>query len=237
QTSKQTNKKKKVHIEILRFRRKKLKQIIIGIRFPEELDESVDDTSNENMNAMDRLGQFPWHSIRKWHMDGIQLQILYSYIMQRPVLLYRSVFDKSSDSDWRQCVLCWKRSIEDGKSPFEKWYASNYKDIMGANHGCIYYSPQDVQFEETLYSTGRRQMISIKYSLNDFVWISAKLLCNYTSDRAVFCIQNESFDKLSRVPYSLNECSPFRHSFYFSLQKKKKKKKKKKTKKTKNKNN
>ncbi|ETO19549.1 hypothetical protein RFI_17682 [Reticulomyxa filosa] len=147
-----------------------LRQVLIGIRLPKALNESIDDKSDENVNTVDRLGKFPWNGIRKWYVNGIQFQILYSYAAQRPVSLYRSIFDISSDSDWRRCVLNWKKFIENEKDLIERWNLLDYNDMMGANHGCICYSlslsAKDLQFKETSYSTQRCQMRSIdKYAV------------------------------------------------------------------------
>ncbi|ETO06132.1 hypothetical protein RFI_31265, partial [Reticulomyxa filosa] len=189
-------------------------QVMIGIRSPRTL---IYDKSDENMNTMDRLGKFPWNGIRKWYVNGILFETLYSCFAQRPVSLYRSVFDTSSDSDWRRRVLGWKKFIDNEIDLFDLLH---YNDMMGANHGCIYYSlslsAKDLQFKETSYSTQRCQMKQIDdqpYFLKRFTWINAKRICKYTADRSIFCIKDEYLDRQNVLSSRcLNECSPFQNN-------------------------
>ncbi|ETO19784.1 hypothetical protein RFI_17446, partial [Reticulomyxa filosa] len=172
----------------------KSKQVMIGIFPPETCDEIIDSKENDNVNAVDRLGQFPWHGIRKWYIDGIQFQILRFNFSQRPVSLYRSLFDSSSDTNWRLIVSGWKKFIENEKDPFQICDLSNFKDSIGTNHGCIYY-PSFLQFEQTSKYTQQRQMKFIEINSYPFYipsCITAKNFCDYISNRPLLCTSHDT---------------------------------------------
>ncbi|ETO29710.1 hypothetical protein RFI_07413, partial [Reticulomyxa filosa] len=77
--------------------------------FPQKLDESVDNKSDVTVNAMNQLGQFPWHSIRKWHVDGIQLDHLYWFFMQKWDIMDNLFVKKEclkTTSKWKKKIKC-----------------------------------------------------------------------------------------------------------------------------------
>ncbi|ETO11793.1 hypothetical protein RFI_25581, partial [Reticulomyxa filosa] len=220
----------------------KSKQVMIGILPPGISDESVDGKIDNNVNAVDRLGQFPWPSIRKWHIDGIQFRILQLYLSQKPVSFYRSVFDSSSDTNWRCLVLGWKKFIENGKNLFEKYNISDFEELTGENHGRIYYaSPlfvKDLQFEQTSDHAQKRQMKSIETNLNSIrSCTTANIFRDYISNRPIFCIEYDTLEKrklktflsimgerlsvraYQQSPHTLFKRSayqsPFQNSFFF----------------------
>ncbi|ETO26016.1 hypothetical protein RFI_11123 [Reticulomyxa filosa] len=202
----------------------KLRQVMIGI---------VDSKLGGNANDMDRLNQFSWHGIRKWHVDGIQLKILYLYFDQRPVSCYRSVFDKLSHSDWRWRVSDWKKLVGNRKSEFEKF--DRYKYDEGPNHGCICYPSllsQDIPFKVTPSRKSYHQMDIIddfSFALENLSWVCAKSLCDAASNRTVFSIKDEFFDRRNALYcHNLSEYSPFQKGFVFLCKKQLTKKKKKK---------
>ncbi|ETN99137.1 hypothetical protein RFI_38345 [Reticulomyxa filosa] len=48
----------------------KANKVMIKVFIPEAFNENVDSKVDDTVSALDRLGQFPWHSIRKWNVNG-----------------------------------------------------------------------------------------------------------------------------------------------------------------------
>ncbi|ETO03814.1 hypothetical protein RFI_33588, partial [Reticulomyxa filosa] len=76
--------------------------------FPKLLNESVDNKSDGNVNTIDRLSTFPWHSIRKWHVNGSQLDMLYCCLKHKWNII-DNAFVKEKYSE--QISRYWKNDI------------------------------------------------------------------------------------------------------------------------------
>ncbi|ETO30325.1 hypothetical protein RFI_06790 [Reticulomyxa filosa] len=182
--------------------------VVIGIEDPK--------ISNGNVSTVDQLGQFPWYSIRKWHVNGTQLQLLYSYFAQRPVPLYQFLFDSSSDTRWKEFVSTWNDFIKSEESPSEKWNTLNYRDLTRINHGRIYYG-QELLAQNHQIESLKAYIDKNILKRHEYDYVSDRPIFHITYDTPKTTFRSSQYRHRPKGPISVQ--SPFQYKDWKGLEK------------------
>ncbi|ETO28167.1 hypothetical protein RFI_08963, partial [Reticulomyxa filosa] len=187
----------------------KRREVLVNT-FPLRAPSESDDNKTDDKNILNELGEFPWQSIHKWKVTGIQLNILYYLFEQRPVLCHRSMLEPSSSPHWKEIVSIWKKHGCNNNDPFSKsmikeWSVIAKRDMndwcpdieMSTNHGFIDYSlildPQDLQIDVTPEHIQKFQFHSLSINFGHMFKTDPANSAVKNFFHSIFCIQCEVF--------------------------------------------
>ncbi|ETO29608.1 hypothetical protein RFI_07511 [Reticulomyxa filosa] len=123
-------------------------------------DSRVKSKFYKNVTDFFNCSQFPWYHVRKWSIKGYDNldNTSKALFINKPFLLYRSLFDPNSSNLWRNTVCFWRtytmgtkkekknlrRKIRKSRRRaslvewLKNWYENGFQ--IGKNHGFIDYS-------------------------------------------------------------------------------------------------